>query len=474
MSLLTSRGSSAAVRPVFVERLLTSKIASVKDDDNSLADKDGSHRKKARDMARLPMRIINKARDKFGKTKKDTKASANTIFGLPPELQFQILRHLELHDLLQFRLASCATNALVKDNGHTLACYYAKYTYEPYQLALLPMPSSANLSYILDMNRRIVISTTLSHQLAEFVAHKIIRLRTPSSRKRFQSMLDHLQTKMVPLIFLLTTHFERYRTAYVRCVMGADGRHPIPRSATPHTAANTMYDIECTLMEQYDTRQLLHAHLMYVFLISAFGQRLSMRRSRPRAWLLPRALDDKIERLLHGPRALTKTPPEHIAGLLVLGGLGQLGKVLGLKSTAKRRDAIYDFNRGLQSAEVPDAYEANWARLGLGGWEEQSRRDGDALEGQGDDHARGLFSRQVVEELAKGNVAVPHLAVVWKSACLTVLRERGRRCGTEEVKDFVVEMMGYQPYVDMSLSYAWMRMISVMLLLSWEMRLIWL
>ncbi|KAF2267645.1 hypothetical protein CC78DRAFT_63900 [Lojkania enalia] len=262
--------------------------------------------------------------------------------------------------------------------------------------------SKLSLQYLLAMRRRHIATVRLTRELANFVLKG-----TPThTNPRQQQMWNSVYEKMIPLVFAVGYFLEEHR----RAILDRDLGRIRPRSNIGYDICTTpgILDRERIIMRRLDPPLRLQYFYMYCFILQVLARKL-----RPPT----RTVGDWV-----GQAAC----PEDIAFVLVLGGIGQVAKLLACKNHGERRRLLHTFIIRLSPHESI-TWRRHWRDL-------------------------GVISPALLDDIPCTSIGITQLDQIWEPLIAEMMRPENRvftehqRMKYEEVrisKKYINEIMGY-------------------------------
>ncbi|PTB64107.1 hypothetical protein BBK36DRAFT_1142943 [Trichoderma citrinoviride] len=266
------------------------------------------------------------------------------FFGLPTELQFQIISSLPLTDILNLRLASKSWHARITLNETFIVRHLLRDHIPAYATRLYPVPdnSEINFHYLCSLWHRLHVAAKLSYLMCEWITKDIFLRQTEAQRLAFAPQHERMRRRLIPLLFTVFHFFETYRKLHLQYI--AENGHGLTRE--PYT----VNPIEKQIMDMYDDRTLLRVHEVFPLVISSFCRRL-----RPPTYV------GRVERSLRG--YLRERPPDEVhVAILCLGGLRQVERLWETKGYNNRRAAVDTWYTSLTKMPANEA-SSNKGRL---------------------------------------------------------------------------------------------------------------
>ena len=244
-----------------------------------------------------------------------------SFFGLPVEIQVQIISRLSIPSLLNLRLASKQFCNLVASNESQLVRYHVTNTL-PHRVARLyppPAEDKARLHYLCSILHRLNVASKLADLISEHVTKEIFLRTTEEASLHFQPQQNRMRQRLMRRMFTIFHFFERYRELHVN--------HLISSGTPLSKQAFTINPFERIILEGYPGDDLIEAHEVFPLVISSCSRRLrpppyASRLERPVKYVLDRPADE-----VHST-------------ILFVGGLRHLCAVWAIKGYNARRMAV--------------------------------------------------------------------------------------------------------------------------------------
>ncbi|PVI06987.1 hypothetical protein DM02DRAFT_495534, partial [Periconia macrospinosa] len=273
------------------------------------------------------------------------------LIKLPRELHIQILSSLCLADLLSLRLTSRALSDLVSSCGPALVRHWVRFKMGTLHTRLYPppRPNEADLPYLFAMRRRHIASVRLTRELARFVLNDTLRHTNERQRQMWASVYE----KMIPLVFGVGYFLEEHRRAILERDLGRiRPRSHIGYDICTAPASGSMTDTERRILRRLDPPLRLQFFYMYCFILQVLTRKL-----RPPTYA---GSVEKVLRGWHGKPACA----EDVAFVLVLGGVGQIAKLLACRSFSERRRLLHVFITRMSPHESA-SWRKHWRDVGV-------------------------------------------------------------------------------------------------------------
>ncbi|EAT78100.1 hypothetical protein SNOG_14560 [Parastagonospora nodorum SN15] len=269
------------------------------------------------------------------------------LFRLPNELHLHILRELCVADILSLRQTSRLLNDLITSNAPLLVRHWVQSRLGDLHLRLYPMPSrtAADFGFLLAMRRRHIASIRLTRQLADHLVGDPLDSTCPRQRQLWTSVYE----RMMPLVFGVGFFLDEHR----RLLLERDLGRIRPRSHIGYNVCTTgsITEQEMAIMKKLDAPLRLQYFYMYCFIVQVL-----MRKLRP-----PRRTGP-VEKFLRGWLSQPACP-EDVAFFVVLGGIGQIAKLLARPSYGERRRySAMRFRFHTMSPHTSKCWRRHWRR----------------------------------------------------------------------------------------------------------------
>lgn len=334
----------------------------------------------------------------------------DALFRLPHELHLHILRELCVADILSLRRTSRVLNELITSNAPLLVRHWVKSRLGDLHLRLYPTPSNAaDFPFLLAMRRRHIASIRLTRQLADHLVGDPVESTCPRLRQLWTSVYE----RMMPLVFGVGFFLDEHR----RLLLERDLGRIRPRSHILGYNVCTTSGIteqEIQIMKKLDPPLRLQYFYMYCFIVQVL-----MRKLRPSSRTGP------VEKFLRGWLSQPACP-EDIAFFIVLGGIGQIAKLLARPSYNERRRYLHAF-RTHMSPHTSKCWRRHWRDI-------------------------GVVSPALLDDLPCTKIGITQLDQIWRPLIAQMMQpgsrefsEQERRCYEEVTisNKFVNEIMGY-------------------------------
>ena len=276
------------------------------------------------------------------------------------------------------------------------------------QLYPPPPPNEAALQYLLAMRRRHIASVRLTRELANFVLRDTLKHTSERQRQMWTSVYE----KMIPLVFGVGYFLEEHR----RAILERDLGRIRPRSHIGYDICTTpgITNEERAISKRLDPPLRLQYFYMYCFIVQVLARKLR-----------PPTYAGSIEKFLRGWSGHPACS-EDIAFVLVLGGIGQVAKLLACQNYSERRRLLHTFITRMSPHE-----SVNWR----GHWRDI-----------------GVISPALLDDIPCASIGITQLDQIWEPLMTEMMRPESREftehqmARYEEVKaskKFINELMGY-------------------------------
>ncbi|KAF2868874.1 hypothetical protein BDV95DRAFT_630101 [Massariosphaeria phaeospora] len=332
------------------------------------------------------------------------------FFRLPNELHVHILTDLCISDLLVLRRTCRALNDLIATCGPSLVRYWSKHRMGSLHTQLYPPPppNGADLHYLLAMRRRHIASIRLTRQLVDFVLGDTLQQTSQRQRRVWTSVYE----KMIPLVFGVGYFLEEHR----RAVLERDLGRIRPRSHIGYDICTTagITNQERAIFNRLDPPLRLQFYFMYCFVLQVLTRKL---RTPTYA--------GSMEKFLRG-WSEQRVCSEDIAFVLVLGGIGQIAKLLACPTYGERRRLLHTFITRLSPHESV-TWRKHWRDV-------------------------GVISPALLDDMPCTSIGITQLEQIWEPLIKELVKPESReftecqKAKYMEVKasrKFVNELMGY-------------------------------
>ncbi|KAF1935274.1 hypothetical protein EJ02DRAFT_460518 [Clathrospora elynae] len=272
----------------------------------------------------------------------------DALFRLPDELHIYMLRELCVADLLALRSTSRVLNLLVTENAPALVRYWVKHRMGSLHLQLYPAPrpNVMDLHFLLNMRRRHIASIRLTRQLANHLMGDPLEKQCPRQKQLWSSVYE----RMLPLVFGVGYFLDEHR----RLLLERDLGRIRPRSRIGYHVCTTggITNQEREILKNLDPPLRLQYFYMYCFIVQVLLRKLR-----------PSSRTGAVEKFLRG---WSNQPAcsEDIAFFLVLGGIGQIAKLLAGPAYNERRKYLEAY-RTHMSPHTSKCWRRHWKDAGV-------------------------------------------------------------------------------------------------------------
>ncbi|KAH6637463.1 hypothetical protein C7974DRAFT_432378 [Boeremia exigua] len=332
------------------------------------------------------------------------------LLRLPNELHILILSQLSISDLLALRRTCRILNVLVAGSAPSLSRYWVKHRMGNLHLRLYPTarPCDADFPYLLAMRRRHIASIRLSRQLANCLLGDV----QDQVESRQKQLWTSVYEKMLPLVFGVGYFLEEHR----RAVLDRDLGQIRPRSHIGYdictTGSMTIQDMET--MKKMDAPLRLQYFYMYCFILQVLKRKLR-----------PAGRTRTVGKFLRGWSSYPACS-EDIAFFLILGGIGQVAKLLACPTYTDRRRHLHAHITHL-SPHASKCWRAHWKDV-------------------------GVVSPALLDDIPCTSVGITQLDQIWEPGIAELMKPESRaftaaeKARYEELrgsKKYINEIMGY-------------------------------
>ncbi|PWW71748.1 hypothetical protein C7212DRAFT_360418 [Tuber magnatum] len=269
---------------------------------------------------------------------KGSRSLGDLFFGLPVELQLEVVNKLFFFDLLSLRRTSQKFRELTMQNESHIVRHHIGQWVPLHITKLYPPPTDAppTLGYLTDLAYKQRVSTHLALSLARQIVKEMMggRQARRMSKEATVYVLNQLRLGMAPLIFALFHFFETYRTRRLERLWGNDDQDSSVVGLDPLSLADKMR-LQGDIIAQYPDSLLLQVHQMYHLLLHLF-----MRRMSSPSLSVPRTL---------GCWTRQRPPNQAFAKVLILGGIKEVWHIYRIKGYCRRRKALDKYLRKLDT-----------------------------------------------------------------------------------------------------------------------------
>lgn len=329
---------------------------------------------------------------------------------LPNELHVLILSQLSISDLLALRRTCRILNVLVAGSAPSLGRYWVKHRMGNLHLRLYPTarPTDADFHYLLAMRRRHIASIRLSRQLVNCLLGDLQDQVDPRQKQLWTSVYE----KMMPLVFGVGYFLEEHR----RAVLDRDLGQIRPRSHIGYdvctTGSMTAHDIKT--MKRMDAPLRLQYFYMYCFMLQVLKRKL-----RPSC--RTRTVGNFLRGWSNHPAS-----SEDIAFFLILGGIGQVAKLLACPTYADRRRYLHAYITHL-SPHASKCWRAHWKDIGVN-------------------------SPALLDDIPCTSIGITQLDQIWSPGIAELMKPE-RRASTAAEKLRYDEVQGSRKYINEIMGY---------------------
>lgn len=329
---------------------------------------------------------------------------------MPRELLAHILTELCIADLLSLRISSRALNELITACGAPLVRFWVKEKMGTLHTRLYPAPrtNEADFHYLLAMRRRHIASVRLTRELANFVLKDTLKHTSERQRQMWASVYQ----KMIPLVFGVGYFLEEHR----RHILERDLGRIRPRSHIGYDICTTpgIPNHDRMILKKLDPPLRLQFFYMYCFILQVLTRKL-----RPPTYA---GSVEKVLRGWHGRPACA----EDVAFVLVLGGVGQVAKLLAVQNYSERRRVLHNFIARLSPHE-----SLHWRKH----WRDV-----------------GVTSPALLDDIPCSSIGITQLDQIWEPFIAEGMRVESREFTAQEKerhaqimssRNFVNELIGY-------------------------------
>ncbi|KAG0642915.1 hypothetical protein HOY80DRAFT_572530 [Tuber brumale] len=260
------------------------------------------------------------------------------FFGLPVELQLEVVNKLCFFDLLSLRRTSQKFRELTMHNESHIVRHHIGQWVPLHITKLYPPPTDVppTLGYLTDLAYKQRVSTHLALSLARQIVKEMMggRQSRRMSKEATEYVLNQLRLGMAPLIFALFHFFETYRTRRLERLWGNDDHDSSMAGLDPLSLADKMR-LQGDIISQYPDNLLLQVHQMYHLLLHLFMRRMS-------------SPSPPVQRTL-GYWTRQRPPNQAFAKVLILGGIKEVWHIYRIKGFCRRRKALDKYLRKLDA-----------------------------------------------------------------------------------------------------------------------------
>jgi hypothetical protein len=299
-------------------------------------------------------------------------------------------------------------NDLIVQNAPALVRHWVRCRLGDLHLRLYPTPQHTDFAFLLAMRRRHIASIRLTRMLADHLVGDPLEQMCPRQRQLWTSAYE----RMMPLVFGVGFFLDEHR----RLLLERDLGRIRPRSHIGYNVCTTsgITDQEMQIMRKLDPPLRLQYFYMYCFILQVL-----MRKLRPSSHTGP------VEKFLRGWLSQPACP-EDIAFFLVLGGIGQIAKLLARPSYSERRRYLHAF-RTHMSPHTSKCWRRHWRDI-------------------------GVVSPALLDDLPCTKIGITQLDQIWRPLIAQMMRPESREFSEQEKmcyedltmsNKFINEIMGY-------------------------------
>ncbi len=269
-------------------------------------------------------------------------------------------------------------------------------------------PTDADFQYLLGMRRRHIASIRLSTQLANYLLGDVQEQVDPRQKQLWTSVYE----QMMPLVFGVGYFLEEHR----RAVLDRDLGQIRPRSHIGYdictTGSLTTQDVKT--MKKMDAPLRLQYFYMYRFMLQVLRRKLH-----------PTCRTRTVGNFLRGWSSHLACA-EDIAFFLILGGIGQVAKLLACPTYADRRRYLHAYITHL-SPHASRCWRVHWKDI-------------------------GVVSPALLDDIPCTSIGITQLDQIWEPGIAELMKpesraftaaEKVRHEGLKFSNKYVNEIMGY-------------------------------
>ncbi|KAG0126890.1 hypothetical protein HOY82DRAFT_91828 [Tuber indicum] len=272
-------------------------------------------------------------------TSKGSRSLGALFFGLPVELQLEVVNKLCFFDLLSLRRTSQKFRELTMHNESHIVRHHIGQWVPLHITKLYPPPTDVppTLGYLTDLAYKQRVSTHLALSLARQIVKEMMggRQSRRMSKEATVYVLNQLRLGMAPLIFALFHFFETYRTRRLEHLWGNDDHDSSMAGLDPLSSLADKMRLQGDIISQYPDNLLLQVHQMYHLLLHLFMRRMS-------------SPSPSVQRTL-GCWTRQRPPNQAFAKVLILGGIKEVWHIYRIKGFCRRRKALDKYLRKLDA-----------------------------------------------------------------------------------------------------------------------------
>jgi hypothetical protein len=271
-----------------------------------------------------------------------------------------------------------------------------------------PGPNEAELHYLLAMRRRHIASVRLTRELANFVLRDTLKHTSDRQRQMWTSVYE----KMIPLVFGVGYFLEEHR----RVILERDLGQIRPRSHHGYDICTTsgITNAERAILKRLDPPLRLQFFYMYCFIVQVLSRKLR-----------PPTYAGSIEKFLRGWSG-QPADEEDIAFVLVLGGIGQVAKLMACRNYSQRRRLLHMFITRLSPHESA-SWRASWRDV-------------------------GVISPALLDDIPCASIGITRLDQIWEPL-ISDMMETESRDFTEHQRANYYEVMANKKYINELMGY---------------------
>lgn len=321
-----------------------------------------------------------------------------------------ILSKLCISDLLALRRTCRILNVLVAGSAPSLSRYWVKHRMGNLHLRLYPTtrPIEADFQYLLAMRRRHIASIRLSRQLANFLLGDAQEQVDSRQKKLWTSVYE----KMMPLVFGVGYFLEEHR----RAILDRDLGQIRPRSHIGYEISTTgcMMDHDIKITRKMDAPLRLQYFYTYCFILQVMRRKLR-----------PAFRTRTVGSFLRG-WSNHSACSEDIAFFLILGGIGQVAKLLACPNYHDRRRYLHAYITHL-SPHASKCWRSHWKDI-------------------------GVVSPALLDDIPCTSIGITQLDQIWEPGVAEMMQSGSRAFTAQEKaryeelqvsKKYINEIMGY-------------------------------
>lgn len=269
-------------------------------------------------------------------------------------------------------------------------------------------PTEADFQYLLAMRRRHIASIRLSRQLASFLLGDVQEQADPRQKQLWTSVYE----KMMPLVFGVGYFLEEHR----RAVLDRDLGQIRPRSHIGYDICTTgcMTSQDMKTMSKMDAPLRLQYFYMYCFMLQVLRRKLR-----------PACRTRTVGNFLRGWSSHPACS-EDIAFFLVLGGIGQIAKLLACPTYADRRRYLHAYITHL-SPHASKCWRSHWKDI-------------------------GVVSPALLDDIPCTSIGITQLDQIWEPGIAEMMKPE-RRAFTAQEKLRYEELQGSKKYINEIMGY---------------------